>query len=216
MVFGEPFARRADGADDFRAQIFFTADPIVELFRGRIVEKSVHGEIAPLRIGLGVTERDLLRMPAVAIIRLGAKRGDLEWLAVFNDDHHPEFASDGDGAFEQFFDLFRPRGRGDVVIAAARVPAENRARSRPPRTPGGRPVAGVQQSPRRWSGANVQSFTIYDLRFTRRFGKQDKRRTGTPDSSGSKRPGQPLPAKAGVPLAITSRTAQESRRSCRG
>ena len=116
MVFGEPFARQADGADDFRAQIFFTADPIVELFRGRIVEKSVHGEIAPLRIGLGVTERDLLRMAAIAIIRLGAKRGDLELMPAFEDDHHPELFADGDGAFEQFFDLFRPRGRGDVII----------------------------------------------------------------------------------------------------
>ena len=65
MVLGKPFLRRADGADDFRAQILFAADPIVELFRDRIVEKSVHGEIAPLRIGLGVGEGDLLRMPAV-------------------------------------------------------------------------------------------------------------------------------------------------------
>jgi len=72
MVFGKPFARRADGADDFRAQILFAAYPVMELFRDRIIEKSVHGEVAALRIGLGVAERDLLRMPAVAIIRLGA------------------------------------------------------------------------------------------------------------------------------------------------
>src|ERR1035437_9899484 len=166
MVFGEPFARRADGADNFRAQIFFTADPIVELFRDRIVEKSVHGEIAPLRIGFGVAERDLLRMPAVAIIRLGAKRGDLEWPAVFNDDHHTEFASDGDGAFEQFFDLLRQRGRGDVVIARlasqqkiAHAAADpERAEARSLETADNFNGSGTQRLVSHWW------FTMYDLR----------------------------------------------------
>ena len=40
MVLGKPFLRRADGADDFRAQILFAADPVVKFFRDRIVRKA--------------------------------------------------------------------------------------------------------------------------------------------------------------------------------
>ena len=53
MILGKPFLRRADGADDFRAQILFAADPVVKFFRERIEEKPVDGEIAALRVGLG-------------------------------------------------------------------------------------------------------------------------------------------------------------------
>ena len=80
MVLRKPFLRHADGADDFRPQILLAPGPVVKLFRNWIVKKSVDGEIAPLRIRLGVAENDLLRTPAVLVIRLGAKGGDLELL----------------------------------------------------------------------------------------------------------------------------------------
>jgi hypothetical protein len=35
---------------------------------------------------------------------------------VFDNDHHAEFSSNANGAFEKFFDLFRSRVRGDVKI----------------------------------------------------------------------------------------------------
>ena len=53
MVFGKALLRRADGADDFRAQILFAADPVVKFFGNRIVKQPVDGEITALRIGLG-------------------------------------------------------------------------------------------------------------------------------------------------------------------
>ncbi len=81
-----------------RAQILFAADPVVKLFRNRIEEKPVDGEIAPLRVGFGIAENDLFRTPAIPVIRLGAKGGDLELMFAFNDNHHAEFASDGDGS----------------------------------------------------------------------------------------------------------------------
>jgi len=37
-------------------------------------------------------------------------------MLILDDDHHAEFASDSDGAFEKFLDLFRLCVRGDVEI----------------------------------------------------------------------------------------------------
>ena len=65
--------------------------------RERIVKKSVHREVAARRIGLGVGEDDFLRPPAIAVIRLGAERGDLKLLAAFDDDDDAEFFADGNG-----------------------------------------------------------------------------------------------------------------------
>ena len=130
MVLGKAFLRRADGADDFRAQILFAADPIVNFFRERIVKKPVDGEIAAQRVGLGAGENDLLRTPAIPVIRLGPERGDLELLFAFDDDHHAEFAPDGDGAFEKLFNLLRLGVRGDVEIV--RLASEQKSRTQPP------------------------------------------------------------------------------------
>src|ERR1035437_3767129 len=116
MIFAKAFLRRTNRADDFRAQIFFTADPVVDFLRERIVKKSVDSENPAQRIGLGVGENDFFRATAILVIRLGAERGDLKLLFVFNDDHHAEFASDSDGAFEKFLDLLRLGVRGDVEI----------------------------------------------------------------------------------------------------
>ena len=116
MVLGKPFLRRADGADDFRAQILFAADPVVDFFRERIVKKPVDGEIAAERVGFRAGENDFLRPPAVAVFRLGAKGGDLELLLVLDDDHHPEFFPDWNGFLEKFFNLLRSRVGGNVVI----------------------------------------------------------------------------------------------------
>ena len=76
------FRRRADGPQQFRAQVSFAADPIVQLFRDGIVEQSVDGEIAAAGVGLRVGEDDLLGMPSVLVIRLGAKRCDLKFVVA--------------------------------------------------------------------------------------------------------------------------------------
>src|ERR1700683_1060419 len=116
MIFAKSFFRLANRANYFRAQIFFAANPVVDFFCERIAEKSVHGEIAARRVSLGVGEDDYLRTTTILIIHLGAEGGDLELMSAFDDDHHAEFSSDGDGAFEKFLDLFRLRVRGDVEI----------------------------------------------------------------------------------------------------
>ena len=55
------------------------------------------------------------RRPSL-VIRLGAKRGDLKLLAVFDDDDDAEFFADRNGFAEKFFDLLRLGVRGDVKI----------------------------------------------------------------------------------------------------
>src|ERR1700733_10956210 len=116
MVFGKSFLRRPDGADDFCAQIFFAADPVVKFFGNRVVKKSVDGEVATQSIGFGIGKNDFFRTATVFVIRFGAKSGDLELMPAFDDDHHAEFSADGDGAFKKFFDLLRPRISDDVEI----------------------------------------------------------------------------------------------------
>jgi hypothetical protein len=54
-------------ADDFRAQIFFAANPVVQFFRDRIVKQTVHGEIAARGIARSASANvTFLRPPAVA------------------------------------------------------------------------------------------------------------------------------------------------------
>ena len=91
MVFAKTFFRFANRADDFRAQILFAADPVVNFFCERIVKKPVHGEIAAQRVGFGVCKNNFFRTATVLVIRLGAKSGDLELMSAFDDDHHAEF-----------------------------------------------------------------------------------------------------------------------------
>src|SRR5204863_5290381 len=107
---------------------------------------------AASRVSHRVAEGNVFRVPAVAVICFSTKRRNLELMAAFDDDHYPEFAPDGDGVFEKFFDLFRQRGRGDVVIAwlaaqqiiahAAADPEGGVARGVEAANNVGRPIAG--------------------------------------------------------------------------
>ena len=84
MIFAKAFFRLADRTNDFRMQIFFATNPVVNFFCERIVKKSVHREITARRIRLGIGENDLLRTPAILIFRLGPECGDLKLLSAFN------------------------------------------------------------------------------------------------------------------------------------
>ena len=116
MVFGEAFFRRADGANEPGAQISFAPDPIVQFLADGIEEESVDGKVPAASIGHGITEGDLLRVPAILVIGFSAKGRDLKLAVSLEDDDHAELASDRDRAFEKFLDLIRQRGGGDVKI----------------------------------------------------------------------------------------------------
>jgi len=71
MILGKAFLRRAKSCGMIiRAQIPFPADPIVDFFRERIEKKSVDGEIAAQRVGLGAGKDNFLRPPTVLVISL--------------------------------------------------------------------------------------------------------------------------------------------------
>ena len=116
MVLGESFCRRANGADGFAAQILFATDPIVQLFGLWIEEEAIDRKIAPLCIGSRISKRDVLRMAAIPVIRLGAKGRNLKFMATIHHDHHAELSTDGDGVFEKLFDLIWQSRSHDVVI----------------------------------------------------------------------------------------------------
>ena len=97
---------------------------------------------------------DFLRPAAVLVIGLGAEGGDLELLPAFDDDHHAEFSSDGDGLLEKFLDLFRPRVRGDVKIL--RLASEQKIAHTTADPKGGK--AGGLQAPDNFQGG-IQAAT---------------------------------------------------------
>ena len=116
MILAKAFRRCANGADDFRAQISFPVNPVMYLFRKRVVEKSVHREVAAQCIGLRVDKFNFLRAAPILIIRLGAKRGNLKLLVAFDDDDDAEFFADRNGFVEKLFHLLRLGVRDDVKI----------------------------------------------------------------------------------------------------
>ena len=116
MIFVEAFGWRIDGADDFCAQIGFAADPVVQLALDGIEEEAIDGEIATAGVSDGVAKNDIGGMATIQIIGFGAKGGDLELVIVFEDDDDAEFASNGNGARKEIFDLVRQSGGDDVVI----------------------------------------------------------------------------------------------------
>ncbi len=98
MVLGKAFGGRTDGAKQFRAQIFFATDPVVQLSGDGVEEQAVDGEIAPAGVGLGIGERDVLGMTSVLVIGLGAIGGDLEFMTGFEDNDDAELAANGNSA----------------------------------------------------------------------------------------------------------------------
>jgi hypothetical protein len=116
MVLGKTLGGRADGAEEFRAQILLAADPVVQLLRDGIKEEAVDGEVAAAGVGLGVAEGDLFRAAAILVVGFGAEGGDLEFMAGFKDDDDTEFAADGKGAAKEALDLGGQGGGGDVVV----------------------------------------------------------------------------------------------------
>src|SRR5271154_7055153 len=116
MVFAKTLFRLANCPNDFGAQIFFAADPVVSFLRDRIVEKSVYREIPARGIGLGVGENNFFRTPSVLVIRLGTERGHLKLLSALDDDDDAEFFADRNRLAKELFHLLRLGVRGDVEI----------------------------------------------------------------------------------------------------
>ena len=54
--------------------------------------------------------------PAILVIRLGSKGGNLELAAAFDDNHYPELTPDRNSPLEKVLDLRRQSGGGDIII----------------------------------------------------------------------------------------------------
>ena len=99
VVFAKTFFRFANRTDDFRTQIFFTANPVVDFFCEWIVKEPVHREIPARRISFGIGKNDFLRAAAILIIRLGAESGDLKLVSALDHDDDAKFFADGNDLF---------------------------------------------------------------------------------------------------------------------
>ena len=120
LVFGETFARIADGAKPPGRQIVLPADVIDDPLFDRIVKQPVDGEIAAAGVFLGGTEGDAVGMPAVAVGGVFAEGGDLDHARRLRpfDGNHAERSADRQRAMaaEKFLDLRRRGVGGHVVI----------------------------------------------------------------------------------------------------
>src|SRR5438477_12979646 len=99
MVLGKSFLGQTDGADNLGPQIRLATDPVLQFLVNRIKEEAVDREIAPQRIRHGISERHLLRVPAILVIRFGSECGDLKLMLAFDNNHDAELPSYCDGAF---------------------------------------------------------------------------------------------------------------------
>jgi hypothetical protein len=74
LVFRNSLPRIANCLDDTAFEVVLSADEVDDATFKRIVKQTVDREIAPLGVGLGIRESHRVRMPAVAVCRIAAKR----------------------------------------------------------------------------------------------------------------------------------------------
>ena len=72
MILGEAFVRRANGTDDFCAQVRFATNPVVKLVSQGIEEKSVDREVTANRIFARIAKPDAPGPAAILIAGFGA------------------------------------------------------------------------------------------------------------------------------------------------
>ena len=116
FVLGKTFGGIADGPEQPTIQIFTAPDKIKDLFLDWVQEESVHREIAPDGIPLGIGVDDALGMAAVQIGAVTPESRHLDFLSLLNDEDDTELSSDRNGSGEKSLDLLRSRVRGDIVI----------------------------------------------------------------------------------------------------
>src|SRR4030095_4875245 len=97
-------------------EITLAADVVDEFLRERVVEDSIDGEVAPLRVLLWRGKGDGLRVASVDVEAVGAERRDLEFVPAFEDDDDTEVRADGDRARKERLHFGGFRVRGDVVV----------------------------------------------------------------------------------------------------
>jgi hypothetical protein len=116
MVFGKPLFRQADGANDFGAEIFLAANPVMHLVLHWIKEKAIDRKITALGVGDRVPKADLLGAASVTVISFCAKGGDLKLLTLLNNDNDSEFFTDRDATLEGFANCVWPRVGCHIVV----------------------------------------------------------------------------------------------------
>ena len=116
MILAKALGGIANGAQHSGLEIGRAAHPIAQLVSDGIQKESVDGEIAPKRIGFGVTEGDVIRPASIGVTALGAEGGDLKLHAAFQHEHHAETFAHAEGLGKERLHLPRPRVGSQVVI----------------------------------------------------------------------------------------------------
>ena len=123
LVFGKATLGLPDGSDYPCFQIFASADEVEDFVLDRVEEQTIHSEVAALDIFTRILAvADLIRMPAIAVSNIAAKRGYLNYFVFvcvvrrrrYQDDS--KLCSDGICFRENSHDLvWRGVGRHIIV-----------------------------------------------------------------------------------------------------
>jgi len=161
MIFSKSFRRRANRANHFRSQVRFSAHPILQLLANGIVEEAVDCEVAPPRVRHGIAERNLLRMPSVAVVGFRTECRNLKLQIAFDHDDHSKLAPNRNRFFKKSFDLLRQSRSYDVIVLgiASKQHVANAT---------AHPKGGVSCRVKTLHNFDRYGFWIYDIRFTRR------------------------------------------------
>ena len=106
----------ADGAEGAGLEVGLATDEVDKVFRHRIVEHAVDGEIAAGGVLFGGVKRDHLGAASVEVLVVGAEGGDFEGVAVFHDKDDAEVGADRLGVGKKFLHFVRFGRGGNVII----------------------------------------------------------------------------------------------------
>ena len=120
FVFGDALVGVANRPNQFPLQIVAAVDVVDVLAGERIVKQTVDGEITPPSVLFSRTEGNVIRMPAIGLIGITTKRGDVDLsclLAAKHCDHTKRGTNlQGPPPAKDFTNLFRRSVGGDIVV----------------------------------------------------------------------------------------------------
>ena len=117
FVLGKALGGISNGPQQPSLEVPTPSDKIEDLLPDRVKEKTIHREVAPERVPLGIGVGDALGVAAVVVGSVTTEGGDLDLGIRFQDDDHSELHPDGNRPGEEGLDLFGAGvGRHIVVV----------------------------------------------------------------------------------------------------
>jgi hypothetical protein len=116
MIFQNARFRITHKAQYLVADVFFSADKIVQLIPNRVPKKSIGGKISPKSVFFFVRKKHGIRPPTIAVGTVVTECGDLEMMSVFFYEDNAKVFANGIAFFKDVLYFFWLGIGGDVDI----------------------------------------------------------------------------------------------------